>query len=220
MKPADVERVYSNIATWYDQSFEVIFNKFLRFDEKRYRTKAVDALNLKEGDCVLDIGCGTGRNFFFIQRRVGLSGRMVGLDYTEGMMKIARNTVSKNNWKNVKLVQGNAQKVDEILRGKSFDGVISTFCLSIVPEWDKVIRGASRLLREDGKFMILDFKRFKGIYNFLNTLFFLIVGPFSAGWKDYGIYRDWENEMRKWLRNVSLEEFYLGRIVFLIFGKK
>lgn len=220
MKPTDVERTYSNVAPWYDRSFETIFNKLLRFDEEKYRTKAVYYLNLKQGDRVLDVGCGTGRNFFFIQKRIGSSGRIVGLDYTEGMLEIARRKVLENNWENVTLIQGDAQKVDESLRGESFDGIISTFCLSIVPKWDAAIKGACKLLKENKRLVILDFKRFKGIYSFLNPLFVLIAGPFSSGWKDYGGCKDWENEMRKWLHHVTFEEYYLGKIVFLTFGEK
>lgn len=220
MKLADVRRVYQRTAPTYDRSFEVLINRLLFFDEEGYRAKAADALHVKEGDSVLDIGCGTGRNFSYIEKKLGPSGRIVGLDYTSGMLDIARRRVLRNSWNNVALIQGDAQRVDEILNGEQFDGVVSTFCLSIVPRWDRVIQGATKLLRENGRLVILDFKKFGGMLSLFNILFFLIACPFSAGWEDYGVDRNWKGQMEKNLMNVRFEEYYLGGVLFLTFGEK
>src|SRR3989338_1919882 len=58
-----------------------------------YRKKAVDSLNLKEGDVVVDLACGTGLNFPYLQRAVGHKGRIVGVDITDAMLEQARRKI-------------------------------------------------------------------------------------------------------------------------------
>lgn len=56
----------------------------------RYRRRAVDLLNLAAGEVVLDVACGTGVNFGLIERRVGPTGRIVGVDASPDMLALAR----------------------------------------------------------------------------------------------------------------------------------
>ena len=98
---------------------------------ERYRGQAVAAMKVKEGDTVLEIGCGTGLNFSHIQKRIGPTGRLIALDYTPAMIEQAAKKVEENGWKNVQFVQGDAAEVDKLVAGP-VDGVISTACLSIV----------------------------------------------------------------------------------------
>lgn len=53
------------------------------FRDQAYRQMAVDALRLENGDTVVEIGCGTGRNFSKLERAVGPNGMIVGVDISE-----------------------------------------------------------------------------------------------------------------------------------------
>jgi len=48
-----------------------------------YRVKAVQALELQNGDAVVDIGCGTGLNFSLLEEAIGPEGTLIGVDLAE-----------------------------------------------------------------------------------------------------------------------------------------
>jgi demethylmenaquinone methyltransferase/2-methoxy-6-polyprenyl-1,4-benzoquinol methylase len=50
------------------------------------RRKSVEALQLRAGDAVLELGCGSGRNFALIESRIGPAGRIIGVDLSPGML--------------------------------------------------------------------------------------------------------------------------------------
>ena len=49
----------------------------------------VQALNLKKGDTVVEIGCGTGLNFKYVRKKVGLKGKIIGVYLTPEMLSVA-----------------------------------------------------------------------------------------------------------------------------------
>jgi SAM-dependent methyltransferase len=56
---------------------------------------------IKEGDIVLDLGSGAGFDCFLAAKRVGESGKVIGVDMTEEMIEKAKNLAEKNGYKNV-----------------------------------------------------------------------------------------------------------------------
>jgi ubiquinone/menaquinone biosynthesis C-methylase UbiE len=52
---------------------------------------------LKAGDTVVDIACGTGANFSFLQEKIGSNGRIVGVDFTDAMLTKAKERVTENH---------------------------------------------------------------------------------------------------------------------------
>jgi len=127
---------------------------------KRYRNRAIDFLEIEEGDTVLDMGCGTGLSFDAIEKRIGPSGRLIGLDYTEAMLAEAEHRVRQRGWGNVRLVRGDAAAV-EVLVAQPVDAVIAAYCLSLVPAWEHAITGVAGLLRPGGRFVLLDWQTTK-----------------------------------------------------------
>ncbi|UPM44014.1 class I SAM-dependent methyltransferase [Halocatena salina] len=73
-----------------------------------WRARAVDALELSRGDTVVELGCGTGANFPLLRKRVGPSGRVVGVDLTPAMLQRARRRVERAGWDNITLLRGDA----------------------------------------------------------------------------------------------------------------
>jgi demethylmenaquinone methyltransferase/2-methoxy-6-polyprenyl-1,4-benzoquinol methylase len=68
------------------------------------RDEAIEQLQIGPGDCVLDIGCGTGLSFDKLHFRVGRSGRIVGIEQCPEMMAQAEERVRANRLSNVELV--------------------------------------------------------------------------------------------------------------------
>jgi ubiquinone/menaquinone biosynthesis C-methylase UbiE len=68
------------------------------------RTDAVAALELRHGQTVLDVGCGTGLSFGLLHDRVGPAGRIVGIEQSPEMMAQARARVRENHWHHIDLL--------------------------------------------------------------------------------------------------------------------
>jgi SAM-dependent methyltransferase len=64
----------------------------------------VDKLVARRGDTVLDVGCGTGLCLPLLQRKVGASGMIVGIDESEQMLQVAGERVAAHGWDNVRLL--------------------------------------------------------------------------------------------------------------------
>ena len=102
------------------------YDKGERFSD-RIRPYAIRRLNLKPGDTVLDLGCGTGLSFDQLWHAVGAEGRIIGIELSTDMLDIAQEKVERNGWDNVTLIQGDARYVD---MPESVDAVLAFF----VPE--------------------------------------------------------------------------------------
>jgi arsenite methyltransferase len=86
------------------------------------RRRAVCLLQLRPGDHVLDVACGTGLSFEPLLEAVGSSGRVVGIEVSPEMLALARERVERHRWRNVELVQASAEEAS--FRRRSFDAVL------------------------------------------------------------------------------------------------
>jgi ubiquinone/menaquinone biosynthesis C-methylase UbiE len=147
----DIHRTYRNLADKYDLFSKLLF--MIGFREKAYRKRTVDQLRLAPGDTVVELGCGTGMNFQFFQHHIGPAGRIVGVDFSEAMLAEARKKIDANGWRNIDLVHGDAA---EYAFPAPVDGVLSTFSLVFMPDYERIIRQASRGLTPGKRFAVLD----------------------------------------------------------------
>lgn len=117
------------------------------------RKEAIRRLDLKRGDLVVDIGCGTGLNFALVQEAIGETGRIIGVDLTDAMLEQARLRVTAQGWKNVELVQADAASYEFPTQ---VDGILSTFALAFVPQRARVIQNGCRALAPGRRWVVLD----------------------------------------------------------------
>ncbi len=221
MKQERVLDRYTELAPRYD-SIVRLWAKVAFFPIDRYRRQAVEAMDVGEGDTVLEIGCGTGLNFPYIQERIGPDGRLLALDYTPAMLEQAAMKAEEQGWRNVQFVQGDAAEVEKLVAGP-VDGVISTACLCIVPGWERAIAGAAALLRPGGRLVVLDFLTMKpkGPLRLASPLveWWTKHYGFADPAADFSEVRPLKATMEKYLTHVSFEERYFGTM-FLCYGEK
>ncbi|MGH3834942.1 MAG: class I SAM-dependent methyltransferase [Pseudonocardiaceae bacterium] len=71
---------------------------------QEWRELLVDQLPLHRGDVVLDVGCGTGLCFEPLQRKIGVTGTIIGIDEAPAMLAVAGRHVTEQGWRNVELL--------------------------------------------------------------------------------------------------------------------
>lgn len=127
------------------------------------RRLGIAALNLRQGDLVLDVGCGTGLNFAGLRAAVGPTGRVVGLDASAAMLGQAAARIVSAGWRNVELVQADATTVPPELLfehlGRSCNGVVATYSLSLMHPWRAAWRTVLSLTAPAGRLAVVDLQR-------------------------------------------------------------
>lgn len=140
--------------------------------EETLRDEAVKALSLSPGDTALDLCCGNGSNLQYLESHVGPQGRILALDYSEGMLKAAQETASKRSWKNIEFHQGDA--AEKFYDPNSLDGAICTLALTAVPNHTQAIEQIRTGLKPGKKFVVMDSKGFDGLLSIFNPIIRLI----------------------------------------------
>ncbi len=102
---------------------------------------------IQQGDNVLDVGCGTGALTREVARYVGAAGSVAGLDLSESMLGVARETCPGADFR-----LGSA--IDLPHDDASFDAVVSSFMLMFVPDPTKAISEMRRVLRPGGRLVV------------------------------------------------------------------
>lgn len=207
-----MRNLYRKRSAVYDLSANLYY--LIGFRETKYRKMAVSALHLQPGDTVVEIGCGTGLNFQYLQASIGRTGRLIGVDLTDAMLEKAKERAERNGWHNVELVQTDAATYSF---PSNVNGVISTFALTLVPEYESVIEQAARAMTSKGRFVISDLKKPDKYPLWLIRLGVLITKPFGVS-LDLMDRKPWE-ALKRYFPSVSVQEVY-GGFAYIAIGEK
>lgn len=149
MSQSAVQRFYRYHALVYDKTRWMILHG---------RRGAVEKMRLRPESEVLEVGCGTGLNFrYAIEPLDAARGKLVGLDFSADMLVQAQRRVDRAGWRNVELLQGDATTMN---LGRTFDGILFAYSLTMIPDWPAALKRAWEHLRPGGRMVVLDFCTF------------------------------------------------------------
>ena len=139
---------YDRLSKWYDL--------LAGSSERKFTQVGLQKLNVKAGEVVLEIGFGTGHSLLALARGVGTTGKVYGVDLSEGMFQVASNRLSKNGMSDrAELQCGDATRLP--FSDNFFDAVFMSFVLELfdTPELPLVMRECQRVLGEAGRLGIV-----------------------------------------------------------------
>jgi ubiquinone/menaquinone biosynthesis C-methylase UbiE len=139
-----------------------------------FRAELVRQLGPAAGESILDLGTGHGEPAMTIAGAVGATGRVVGVDLSEGMVDLAGRTARERHLSNMEFRVMDCSALD--FPDASFDGVVSSFGFQIFTDPAKAAREARRVLRPGGRIAVSIWSTAEKV-PFLDVL----VAPMMAG---------------------------------------
>jgi ubiquinone/menaquinone biosynthesis C-methylase UbiE len=134
---------YDRMSRWYD---------LFAGSEKKFTETGLQILGIKAGECVLEIGFGTGSSLATLARHAGPSGLVAGVELSSGMISVAKKRrQSKNPERSAQLIQGDGTLLP--FPRNSFDAVFLSFTLELFDDVEipVVLNECQRVLKREGR---------------------------------------------------------------------
>lgn len=175
------EKIYEN----YDSMNSVISFK----QHTLWRSDVMKRMHVSPGDRALDVCCGTGDWSISLAQAVGRDGEIIGLDFSENMLSIAREKGEKAQLDQIKWMHGNAMELP--FEDNHFDYVTIGFGLRNVPDYLTVLKEMYRVVKPGGKVVCLETSQptligYRQLYYFYFQFIMPLLGKMIAkSYKEY-----------------------------------
>ncbi|MDQ0213697.1 demethylmenaquinone methyltransferase/2-methoxy-6-polyprenyl-1,4-benzoquinol methylase [Oikeobacillus pervagus] len=184
-KEERVHHVFEKIYSDYDK-----MNSVISFQQhKKWRKDTMKRMNVQKGDSALDVCCGTADWTIALGHVVGKTGKVIGLDFSQNMLKIGEEKVKREQLSHVELIQGNAMELP--FEDGSFDYVTIGFGLRNVPDYMQVLKEMNRVLKPGGMAVCLETSQptmfgFRQLYFFYFRFIMPLFGKvFAKSYDEY-----------------------------------
>ncbi len=141
---ARASATYNAAADSYDDAANTFWDRFGR--------RTVERLDLKPGEHVLDVCCGSGASAIPAARAVGAGGTVLGIDLAQRLLEVARRKADLQGLRNVEFRTGDMLHLG--LPPASFDAVVCVFGIFFVPDMAAAARELWRVVRPGGRLAI------------------------------------------------------------------
>ncbi|MCT4662290.1 MAG: class I SAM-dependent methyltransferase [Tissierellales bacterium] len=115
----------------------------------KFGERLVNLSHIKEGVYILDIGTGRGATLFPASHRVGINGKIIGIDICENMVDMTNDEIDRQNIKNSKVLQINMEEIN--FADEYFDNIVSGFSIGYILNNDDYFKNILRVLKKDGQ---------------------------------------------------------------------
>ena len=114
----------------------------------------INHLKIKEGQSLIDLGCGAGMDIFITKMKNPKVGMLYGLDRLDSMLEKAKKVRDNKKFDNIEFIKG--ELINIPLENEAVDRVISNCVINLEPDKQKVYDEIYRILKEGGMFVISD----------------------------------------------------------------
>jgi demethylmenaquinone methyltransferase / 2-methoxy-6-polyprenyl-1,4-benzoquinol methylase len=146
--PKAVQAMFDRLASRYDLVNTILSGG----SDARWRRRTARAAGLRGGGRALDVACGSGKLTRELLRATGTSGLVVGLDFSGGMLRVATEQAAGPTY-----VRGDALRLP--FAEGAFDAVTVAFGLRNFADPERGLREMARVLKPDGRALVLEFVR-------------------------------------------------------------
>ncbi|MFD2045865.1 demethylmenaquinone methyltransferase [Ornithinibacillus salinisoli] len=192
-KEERVHHVFEKIYNKYDSMNSII--SFQR--HKSWRKDVMKRMDVFKGSSALDVCCGTGDWSIALAESTGRDGHVIGLDFSENMLSVAKDKNMKLQYNQLAFTHGNAMELP--FDDNSFDFVTIGFGLRNVPDYMTVLKEMYRVVKPNGKVVCLETSQptlfgFRQLYYFYFKFIMPLFGRlFAKSYKEYA----WLHESAK-----------------------
>lgn len=158
-----------DIVTLYD-SLSRVYDLWGTLAESRARNRAIELVDIKDGQNILEVAVGTGLAFYEIVKR-NQKGQNLGIDISPGMLDKAKKRLSRLTGVNYQLELGSAFHLPA--EDQKFDLLVNNYMFDLIPfdEMDAILAEFKRVLKREGKLVLVNMtkgERFgSGIYDLI-----------------------------------------------------
>ena len=213
------EKVIKDIRTFFDlaaikRDREFRENSVLGYEQDVRQMILFDMIMLEEGDIILEVGCGNGRDTPFYVSIEDV--KYIGIDISEKMLESARKKIGNIDRKSYAHFLS-ADATNMPFPDNTFNKIVCSEVLEHIPKWDKAIAEFARIIKDDGILVITTPNNYS-VYGLTRIFYEKTKGtshPFDS-WKNYWLLKKYLQKNQFFVENIRGAGYLPGFLSYMI----